>query len=333
MQRYIPIQLRSHLRQQSTTTCWLLKITPVTPGYPAYGITELDQDVVYDDGVDVIRYVAAIGMVPAAIMQTADLSVNNTEIPSLLPEYDVPISEQDIRAGAYDFATFSLYLVNYEDLGAGHTTLHGGTIGQVSIRSDGLSFINELRALSAQLKQSVCTKDSLSCRAIFGSQKAGSPIPGPTVVRDWCGYNAVALLQDAVVQSVGVESNRTFDVFPGTDWYVNSLSPGIVTWVTGMNAGRTFEIESNTEDGQIVLAFETPFPIEVGDELQYRPDCTKKARDSEKGCLHWFEANWVLHFKGEPDIPIGDAGSLETPGASSGPGQGGRTTETLEEPE
>lgn len=30
---------------------------------------------------------------------------------------------------------------------------------------------------------------------------------------------------------------------------------------------------------------------------------------------HW-GADWVLHFRGEPDIPIGDAGKMETPGAS-----------------
>lgn len=330
MPRYIPIQLKEHLRQDATTTCMIIKITPIVPGYPAYGITALDQDVIYDNGDGEITYHAAIGMVPASLMQSSDLSVDNTELPSLLPEFNVPIDEADIRAGVYDQATSEFMLVNYEDLGMGHVMLHKGSIGQVTINTDGLSFVNELRGLAARLKQSVCSKDSLSCRAIFGSQPIGSAIPGPQVARDWCGYPAETLLQSATVTSVGLETNRTFGITPpGGDWAEDSLNPGIVKWVTGLNAGKTYEVESNTVGGTISLAFETAFPIQTGDQLQFRPDCTKMARDDAKGCRHWFEDEWVLHFRGEPDIPIGDAGALETPGASSGPGQGGMTTQPV----
>lgn len=330
MGREISIQLQDHLRTDATTTCWLIKIIPVTPGYPAYGITGLDQDVLYDDGTGELLYRAPIGMIPASVISTADLSVNNTEIDSLIPEYEVPIKEEDIRAGVYDYAEFSLMLVNYRDLSQGHITLHAGTIGQQTIRTDGLSFVNELRGMAAKLKQSVCSKDSLTCRAIFGSQPIGSPTPGQQVQRDWCGFDATTLLRDATVLTVGLENTRTFTVAPDTTWASGSLSPGIVKWVTGMNAGKTYEIEWNEPDGEINLAFETAFPIHVGDQLQYREDCTKHARDDEKGCRHWFEDDWVLHFRGEPDIPIGDAAALATPGASSGPGQGGRTSEPLE---
>lgn len=329
MPRQIPILLEQHLQQEQTTTCLLLKIVPVTPGFASYGITSLDRDVVYDDGSGQMTYLAAVGMVPAAVQQTADLAVNNTEVPSLLPEFDIPIREQDIRAGVYDFAKFSLMLVNYADLSQGHVTLHSGTVGEVTIQDDGLSFVNELRGLSAKLKQSVCSKDSLSCRAIFGSHPPGSGVPGKIVYRDWCGFNAESLLRDAIVQSVGLETNRTFSVEVDSGWGDDSLNPGVVVWTSGLNAGRTYEIESNTAGGQISLAFETSFPIQAGDELQYREDCSKMARDAEKGCAHWFGNDWVLHFRGEPDIPIGDAGSIETPGASSGPGQGGSTFEPL----
>jgi hypothetical protein len=66
------------------------------------------------------------------------------------------------------------------------------------------------------------------------------------------------------------------------------------------------------------------FPINVADELDYRPDCNKVARDAVKGCKapHHWGSSWPLHFRGEPDIPIGDAGSMETPGASASPGEG-----------
>lgn len=318
--RYIPIQLLNHLQQDATTLCRLLKIIPETSGFSPFGVTSLDQNVRYNaqDGDGTLTYYAAVGMVPEDVMQRGDLSVDNSEVPSLLPEFDIPISEADIIAGVYDNARFVLMLVNYDDLSQGHIVIQEGTIGQVKVRSDGLSFVQELRGLSAQLKQSVCSKDSLTCRAIFGSQ------PGQ-VARDWCGYPVETLYETAAVQSVGLENTRTFNIIPESGWEDNSLVPGLWQWTSGANAGRYYEIESNTVGGQISLAYETPYPIQVLDEGRYRPDCNKQARDEEKGCLRWFGEEWVDHFRGEPDIPIGDAGSMSTPGASSSPGQGGST--------
>lgn len=314
MPRHIPSALQSHLDSGQTTVTFLLRIDPVQPGFSSYGITELDRDVTYDDGQSELDYLSPIGMIPSAIAASSDLSVDNAEFAHLLPEYDVPVSEADIRAGAYDYARFSVYLVNYEALSMGHVELLSGTIGQVSIRDDGLSFVNELRSLSARLKQSICEKDSLTCRATFGSQPAGSAINGP-IERFPCGFDATALLEAGTVASVGLESTLTFtlDSFAHPADY---LAPGIVKFLTGLNAGRTFEISSNTAGGEITLAHETPFPISAGDTLVYRRDCNKHARDAGKGCISHWGADWVLHFRGEPDIPIGDAGAMETPGAS-----------------
>jgi len=331
MGRAIPIGIQGHLDSGITTTTALLKISPVTPGFAPYGLTFGNTDVVYDDGNGEIKYSAAIGMQPTAVGLAADLSVDNAESTSLLPEFEIPVSEADIRAGVYDFARFSLYLVNYDDLTQGHVTLQEGTIGQVTIDANGLSFVNELRGLVAQLKQSVCEKDSLTCRALFGSQPIGSVVPGPQVRRGWCGFDATTILKTGTVIDVGLENTVSFRVTPDMDWSVNSFSPGSVKFLTGMNAGRSFEVDSNTSDGWFVLRFDAAFPIADGDTLEYRADCNKHARDASKGCKRWFPSDWGLHFRGEPDIPIGDAGSMETPGASSGPGQGAPTFEPLAE--
>lgn len=312
--RLIPAQLLSHLQEDATTTCHLVKITPVTDGYAPYGITSLNRDVIYEG----LLYSAAIGLNGAAVALTSDLQVNNTEVQGMLPEFDIPISEVDVRAGVYDYARFELMLVNYEDLSQGHTTLHAGKLGQITINDDGLSIVNELRGLSAELKQSVCSKDSLTCRAIFGSQPEGSPLPGPQVKVDWCGYDATTILIEAMVEAVGLESNRTFQV-QDSGMVAGEYNPGMTYWVTGLNAGRAFEIESNDDDGWITLGYETPFPIQEGDLLQYRRDCNKNARDEQKGCKSHWVTEWVLHFRGEPDIPIGDAGVMEIPGANSNP--------------
>lgn len=325
MGRYIPLALKEHLQGQCQTTCYLIRIDPVQPGYASYGITSLDRDVVYDDGNGELTYSAAVGAQPTALQSSADLSVDNAESSSLMPEFDVPVSEEEIRAGAYDYAEFSLYLVNYEDLSQGHVTLRAGTLGRITIDANGLSFINEHRGLSAPLKQSVCEKDSLTCRATFGSQPAGSATPGP-VERFPCGVDAAALLVSGTVTAVGLENALTYTVGSFT-MGEDELAPGIWLWTTGDNAGRTYEIESNTAGGEITLAHEMAFAAQVGDQGQYRPDCNKQARDTVKGCaaaIRW-GAEWPLHVRAEPDIPIGDAGAMETPGASSSPGSGGST--------
>lgn len=318
MGRQIPIALQTHLDGDATTTCVLLRIEPVDPRFPTYGVTSLDRDVFYDG----LLYLAAVGTQPTSLQGESNLGVDNAESSSLLPEFDIPVSEADLRAGAYDFANFWMGLVNWEDLTQGHVTLREGTIGQVTIDDDGLSFVNELRGKSAELKQSVCEKDSLTCRATFGSQPEGSPIEGP-IERYPCGFDATSLLESGTVTGVGLENTLTFT--SSGSFTQDSLKPGIVFWVTGLNSGRTHEVDTNTAAGEITLAHETDYPIQIGDQLLYRPDCSKMARDDEKGCLFWFGEEWVLHFRGEPDIPIGDAGAMETPGASSAPGSGGST--------
>lgn len=321
MPRFIPPNLLTHLRLDSTTTCHLLKVIPADMALASYGVTSLDRSLVYDDGSGELEYSASIGLEASAVKFTSSIEVDNAEAKSLFPVFDIPISEDDIAAGAYDFAEFRLYLVNYEDLSAGHVLVQAGTLGRITVRDDGLSIVNELRGKSAQLKQSVCEKDSLTCRATFGSQPVGSTINGP-IERFPCGYPSEALLVDSIVEEVGIEQTRTFKAegWSGED---GDLAPGMAYFVSGKNIGRSIEIESNSADGWITLAFETPYPILVGEEIRFRPDCSKIARDEEKGCAHWFGLQWGLHFRGEPDIPIGDAGAMEVPGASTNNWGGG----------
>lgn len=327
MGRQIPFFLQNHLDGDATTTCYLLRIDPQQPNVPGYGVTSLDVDVTYDDGDGPRLYSAAIGSQPTVVQASADLSVDNAESNSLMPEFDVPISEADIRAGSYDFAQFVLYQVNYEDLSQGHIVLQAGTLGRVTIDDTGLSFVNELRGLSAGLKQSICEKDSLTCRAIFGSQPFSDSSGAPTQMFP-CGVDAQALLVSGTVSAVGLENTLTFTVTPFT-MAADELNPGMTFWVTGLNAGRSYEIDTNTSGGIITLSHEAAWPIQIGDQLLYRVDCNKQARDESKGCkspIRWGD-EWPLHFRGEPDIPIGDAGAMETPGASSAPGSGGSTNQ------
>lgn len=315
--RTISAELQAHLDSGATTTTLLLRIDPVTPGYPSIGATLLDRDVVYDDGDGEVTYKATIGMVPANIVSNASMEVGNTEIQHLLPESDLPISEADISAGVYDFASYTLMLVNYEDLSMGHVIMPSGhgQLGQMR-QENGLSFWSELTALVKLLKQSIVEKDSLSCRAIFGSQPLGTEDTSGDVVtqRFPCGKDTTGMWVDSTVTAVGLETNRAFTagaLGAAADVYV----PGMLKWLTGANAGRSYEVESQTASGEIGLGFETMFPVEIGDTFEIRPDCTKW-KDGNNGCKFHFGTEWVLHYRGEPLIPVADADQINAPGAT-----------------
>lgn len=321
MPRTIPIALQEHRASGLTTTCYLMKVKSVHAGVPVYGVTSLDRDVVYDDGSadGELTYHAAVGLQPASLLGTSNLAIDNSETPGLLPEFDVPISEADIQAGIYDFANFWLYEVNYESLSDGHDEIRSGTLGRFVLR-DGLSFTTELRGLSQKLKQTVCARDSLTCRATLGSQPFGTG-GGVIEEREYCGIDMTGYWVAGEVTAVGSEANYAFADSSMSE-PVNALAPGMVRWLTGANTGWEQEIESNTETS-ISLLFRTPYPIQVGDTYERRVDCSKVFDDDIKGCKFHWGSEAPERFRGEPHIPIGDAIANATPGGTTSPVQGG----------
>lgn len=319
MTRYVPPALQAHLDSGATTTTLLLKITPRSPDYPPVGVTALDRDVEYDDGEgdsSGVVYHAAVGMVPKEIRQSLSMAVDNTEFQHLLAEYPLALSEEDVVAGVYDFADFVLMLVNYEDLSMGHVELMRGQLGQMRVEN-GMAFWTEQTSLVKQLKQSIVEKDSLTCRATFGSQPIGTP--GAEVTQRFpCGFDTSTLWTASSVMTVGLESSRTFTAL-GLGLDADACVPGMLRWITGRNAGRSYEVEAQDADGVISLAFETMFPIAIGDTFEIRPDCTKW-KDGHNGCKTFWGADWVLHYRGEPYIPVSDADAINTPGATIGTG-------------
>lgn len=326
--RNIPVAIQTALDSGVTTFTLALKIEPITDGYPPFGVTSLDKTFLYDDGQGEVEYLAPIGMVPANLTASGDMEVGNTEIQHLLPEFNTPISEADISAGVYDFATYSYYLVDYSDLTPGsHVVLSHGQLGQMRME-DGLSWWSELTDLTKLLMQSIVERDSITCRATFGSQPIGSSDSSGTVVEERfpCGKDAEALYTGPhTVTAQGAEFNTTFTA-SALGFPANTFVPGMLRWVTGDNAGRVVEVESQDGSGVISLTFETMFPIQAGDTFMIRPDCTKW-KEGLNGCKHFFgDTEWKLHYRGEPYIPVADADQLNTPGATVGSAMGGGGT-------
>lgn len=324
MPRYIPAQLLEHKKQEATTLCKLLKIR--TPDGIILGTTTLDRDVVYDagDGDGPVRYRSPIGFQPATIYQALGFEVSNSEAQMLLvPEYDFDLDEFKVNAGEYDYSSFLMMEVNYENLSQGHWVVMSGTTGQMRSQ-DGLQVFGELRSISDSLRKKIVQSDSLTCRAKFGSQPGEERFP--------CGYDTTNLWVDGAVSSVSLENTQGFTSADLASFPVSHFVPGLMQFTSGLNAGKWMEIDLfGKTPGEVYLRHPLAYPIATGDTFRIRRDCTKNARDEAKGCKHWYGNEWGLRFRGEPDIPVGDIGNLTTPGTLVGPGEGGSTITTSDD--
>jgi uncharacterized phage protein (TIGR02218 family) len=310
----IPSILQTHKNLPATTLCVLFKLT-LRDG-TVLGFTNLDIAVTYNDGDGAVVYDAATGFRASNFASTLSMSVDNAEAQTLVPQFESgQITNAMIAAGDLDYATWIAYRVNFNDLTSGrHEIVGSGTTGEV-VNDDSLGATLELRAISQLAKQSVVELDSITCRARFGSQPIGT---GGGVVEERfpCGKDISAAWVAGTVDSVGAESDRTFTsgdlAGAGDNFYV----PGRCRWLTGANAGRMFEIEDFDDDGTVTLAFPTASTILAADTFEVLKDCNKVARDTAAGCKYHWGTDWGLHFRGEPDTPVGDEAALSTPGAS-----------------
>lgn len=310
----IPISLLAHKAQSSTTLTDLLLVGPL-PDDSYRGFTLLDVPLSYDDGNGSITYQARTGMEMSALSSTSDLGVDNAEANTLAPVAGFQLegfTEVQIDAGVLDKTPFVVYRVNYADLSMGHEVIAGGTIGEVRTKFGQMAVL-ELRSLSQQLKQTIGEVDSLTCRAKFGSQPIGT---GGGVVEERfpCGYNLASEWVSGTVLAVGTETDRTF-ADTGLTQADDYFAPGVVEWIAGANAGQKMEVESFAAS-TVTLQFPTINAITLGDTYRIRRECSKR-KDGHNGCQTFWGADWVLHFRGEPWIPVGDTANLNVPGAAT----------------
>jgi uncharacterized phage protein (TIGR02218 family) len=159
----ISTALAQHLAGEVTTlaTCWQITCRD--------GVVQGFTDHVGDLVVDGVAYRAASGYTRTAIRGTADLAVDNLDVESVFSEDG--ITEEDLRAGRYDFAEIRMFLVNYQDLGQGILKLRRGWLGEVTIR-DGM-YVAELRGMTQRLQMTVGEVYAPDCSADLGDARCG----------------------------------------------------------------------------------------------------------------------------------------------------------------
>lgn len=265
----VPTSIRTQLDSAVSTLCYCLRLTRADG--VVMGFTDHDQDVV----VDSVTYQAETGGNLSAIAAQDGLAVDNLELAGFLDS--AAITEDDIRAGVYDFAAVEVFQVDYANPAGGRLILRTGHIGEVS--SEAGTYKAEVRGLMQAYSQQIVELFSPACRADLGDSRCKVDLTPFTVT------GTVTSLTD----------NRRFADSARTeaDGY---FTFGKITFTTGENANLGMEVKAYTV-GNLELALPMPRPLAVGDAYTLVVGCDK----SLNTCITRF--NNIVNMRAEPYLP------------------------------
>lgn len=231
----IPAPLNTHLQGSLTTlcTCWKVTLSNDT----VLGFTDHNEDVI----VDGVTYRSSESYNATNVQSSNNLNVDNMEVHGVLSSPS--ITEDDLRAGVWDYAKVSIFSVNYVTPGAGKLSIRDGSLGQVSLAEPGL-FTAELRGLMAYYARTLGELTSPTCRASLGDTRCGFPVESLKVTSTISSVSAdgLALYDPARIEPGPSDSVTITSISSGGgDWYVSysgaftpALVPGEAVVISGV---------------------------------------------------------------------------------------------------
>lgn len=266
--------LAKHIETGTSTTCraWIIRRADGM----VYGFTDHDMEVT----IESVACIASSGLAPGAFESSTGLSVDNAEVQGAI-SHDA-IRDEDIRAGRWDAAMVTSYIVNWNDPKMFEVT-YRGTLGE--IRWGGGAFSAELRGLSAKLNKTRGMIYQKRCNAILGDRRCGIALAGAFV---------------AEISVIKMPSNQKIvvDHLPAIspNWFERGafhILSGEATGLSGrvktdriVSAGRELEL------WQVIRG-----NLKVGDRIRIEAGCDKRW----KTCGGKFKN--TLNFRGFPSIP------------------------------
>lgn len=277
----------------ATTMCraWrLVRADGQTLGFTDHdGILEFDETVFRPDG----------GMSASALEQSTGLSVDNADAFGVLSSDN--ISSEDIAAGLYDAAAFSLWHVNWQDT-SDRGLLFRGQLGD--IRQAGGMFQAELRGLSDLLARPRGRTFQKGCGAVLGDRACGVHLDQPL-------YQLSGTVRKVVNKRVLlIETDAAHDA----GWFTR----GTIQFETGLGQVVKGAVKSDGEtDGLRRIELWHPLALEpvTGTQITVHAGCDKLFST----CRFKFEN--TANFQGFPDLP-GDDWMMRYPNTSE-PKDGG----------
>lgn len=257
-------------------TCWQITRTD--------GVNFFFTSHVEDLIIDGVTYLAATGMSASAIASGSDMSVDNLEVTGALTSDS--ITDADLISGKWDYASIQIFQVDYTALANGRIILRTGTIGAVS---SGRNYYKaELRGMMQPFAEYFGRNVTPSCDTDLGSARCTVNLAPLTAA-----IRATTYINQISVTMVGLSAlGHPSGYFTG----------GLMTCLTGTNAGLSREIKSDNVTTNIVT-FQEAWPylitanIFTGDIFSVAPGCDKTIAT----CLAKF--NNVINFQGFPNLP------------------------------
>ena len=306
MSKTIPAALKTHMQQTVTTlaTCWRL----VRVDGQEYFFTDHDVDLVVDGDT----YGAALGTMPKSMQQSGSLAVDNLEVVTFLNS--AKVTEADLMAGLFDYATIDIFLVNWASIDDGKLYLaQGWTIGEIEIRDH--DFTAEIRGKAQHLQQDICELYSITCRADLGDAQCGVDLDS-----NFPAYSG-SVTYVSEDRRVFIDDNLVLTPTSSADELDPIYEFGLLTWTSpssgesysGANAGYQMEVKAyDPETGEVELFQAMPNAIEVGDEFTLTYGCDKSADT----CKVRYDN--IINMRAEPFLPGPDR-MLEVVSASLRP--------------
>lgn len=241
------------------------------------------------------RFDSKQGLRWSTVLTTASLAVSNLDITTL--DDGTLFTRDDIRAGKWDSARWRMFRYRWDvspvTIANDIETLLTGQFGEITLGESTIKI--EQRGLAQKMQQTVGIVSQKTCRVRLGSQGVGK-----------CNVDLAPYTHTLTVTAVTDRGQFTCSGATQPDDY---FGEGIVTWLTGNNAGVGLKVR-NFSGGVFVLVLPAVLNIQVGDTLSAVAGCRKRHEvtlDNPGGvsdCKNKF--NNVVNFQGEPHRPTTD---------------------------
>ena len=256
------------IERELTTTalCWRLERRDGV----ALGFTTHDRDL----AIDGLTYRAAPGMLPSSISLSDGFDLDTLDVKGALTSD--AIRGEDLRAGRWDGASVSTFMVDWEASDGERLALARGELGEVTVQGD--AFQAELKGPTAVLDRPVVEQTSPECRAQLGDRRCQVDMAARTRLT-----RIATAIDDTTIEVAEAAAG-------------NAHAYGLARWMSGANCGLETPI-LRSEGTRLFLREPPAFAPQAGDLVELREGCDKRLAT----CSGRF-AN-AVNFRGEPHLP------------------------------
>ncbi len=276
MTKSISFALKAEMPGALSRLATCMKITR-TDG-TVYGFTSYDKPLL----IDGITYEPAASFTPTDIESGSNMDVDNLNVEGVLSSDS--ITEDDLRAGRWDYAAFRIFQVNWDDLTMGDKKDRAGTLGVVAVHRQ--HFVAELLGLLDAYGINIIEITVPGCRASLGDSR--------------CGVSLIGSPSFTVTGTIDTADTDFFTLHDAdrteADGYFDE---GVITFTDGDNAGLSFEVKAYIVGTWIT---KTPYPYDAtGASYTMTRGCDRRLST----CRDTFGN--AANFRGEPWLRGPDA--------------------------